>query len=616
MTFLLPAALAGLVLVGIPLALHLLRREEIRQEDFPALRYLPPEARTSDRRLRVRERILLALRVAAVVAAVFAAARWLLPVGSAHLPPADLVLVVDDGIGSGAVVEGRRILDLQRELASELLASLGPLDRVWLVPASEAAMEAALETASEATSDPFPRPRATLRLPVSPAEAMDRLGALEPILEPAPVEDAIDRARALLALRPDGPRRVVVVRFDGSRDPRAPAGDDALPGVLEVDPGVPFPENRGILEVEVNGGLPPREGDPVQLRVRVSAADVAVRFLMEGEMVAATRTDPAGEAVLVLPPQEPGDFSGWLELDPDALRLDDRVPVAFRVLPPPWVRVLGNPGAWTWTALSTLEAGGRIRLDASSPGDDPRLAGIPSLPAGSALLVTDEVLLLLPPTDPTLVAGVNRVVAALASLASLPSLASLAPPVPTSPGPPIWLEAPRPGAGFQEVNRVPGLPDAARGIEVTRHYELGFRDGGISPPMALLLDGSPWILETAPPTLRILASPLDPGWTDLPVSAAMIPVLERLLLPSPGGGVGQGTVSTPARLSIPVSPNPVASEGSPPRGWTASVLPERRGRDATPFLAWLLFVILCTEGWLAAGPRSRTRPDPETSSPS
>jgi hypothetical protein len=400
---------------------------------------------------------------------------------------------------------------------------------------------------------------------------------------------------------------VVVVRFDGSRDPRAPAGDDALPGLLEVDPGVPFPENRGILQVEVNGGLPPREGDPVQLRVRVSAADAAVRFVVEGEMVAATRTDPAGEAVLVLPPQEPGDFSGWLELDPDALRLDDRVPVEFRVLPPPRVRVLGNPGAWTRTALSTLEAGGRIRLDASSPGDDPRLAGIPSLPAGSALLVTDEVLLLLPPTDPTLVAGVNRVVAALASLAS---------PVPASPGPPIWLEAPRPGAGFQEVNRVPGLPDAARGIEVTRHYGLGFRDGGISPPLALLLDGSPWILETPPPTLRILASPLDPGWTDLPVSAAMIPVLERLLLPSPGGGVGQGAVSAPARPSTPVSPNPVASEGSPPRGWTASVLPERRGRDATPFLAWLLFVILCTEGWLAAGPRSRTRPDPETSSPS
>jgi hypothetical protein len=163
---------------------------------------------------------------------------------------------------------------------------------------------------------------------------------------------------------------------------------------------------------------------------------------------------------------------------------------------------------------------------------------------------------------------------------------------------------------------VPGLPDAALGIEVRRHYGVESREGETSPPLALLPDGSPWIIETPSPTLRILASPLDPGWTDLPVSAAMIPVLERLLLPSPGGDPGQGEAAVAARPSMPVSPNPVASEGPPPRRWTASVLPERRGRDATPFLAWLLFVILCTEGWLAAGPRSRTRPDSETSSPS
>ena len=605
MTFLLPAALAALILAGIPLALHLLRREEVRREDFPALRYLPPEARASDRRLRVRERILLALRLAAVVAAVFAAARWLLPTGAAHLPPADLVMVLDDGIGSGAVVDGQRILDRQRELAFDLLASLGPLDRVWLIPASEAASD---PSAFRQNGRPTPHP--PLRLPVSPAEARDLLGSLEPALAPAPVAEAIDRARNLLALRPEGPRRVVVVRFDGSRDRRPPRGDGSLPAVLEVDPGIPFPENRGILDLAVNGGLPPRAGEPVQLQVRVSAADAAIRLVVGGEIVAASRTDAAGEAVLVLPPQAPGNFSGWLDLDPDALRLDDRAPVEFRVLPPPRVQVMGDPGFWTRAALATLEAGGRIRLDAGSPAQDPRLAGVPSLPSGSALLVTDEILLLLPPTDPTLLAGVNRAVAALASVAPQP------PSAPPTTGPPIWLVAPRSGEGFQEVTRVPGLPAGARGIEVGRHYGVGFLEGETSSALAVLLDGSPWIIETPPPTLRVLASPLHPDWTDLPVSAAMIPVLERLLLPSSRGTAGEGGASVAARRSMPVSPNPVTTEGPPPRRWTASVLPERRGQDATPFLAWLLFVILCTEGWLAAGPRSRTRPDSETSSPS
>jgi len=582
MTFLLPAALAALVMVGLPLALHLLRREEFRREDFPALRYLPPEARTSDRRLRIRERILLALRVAAVVLAVFAAARWILPVGASHLPPADLVLVVDDGIGSGAVVEGRRILDLQRDLATGVLASLGPMDRVWLIPASE--------------------PR-SLRLPVSPAEAREQLEALEPALAPAPVEEAIDRATALLSLRPEGPRRVVVVRFDGARDLRTAPGEGPF-DVLEVDPGIPFPENRGILGVEVNGGLPPRSGEPMEIRVQVSGADAAVRFVVEGEVVAATRTDRDGEAILVLPPRAPGRITGWLELDPDALRLDDRVPVEIQVLPPPRVQLLGDPGSWVRTALATLDAGGRIQLAAGTPDPDARLAGIPGLPAGSAILVTDDVVVFLPPTDPTLVARANQVLAALLA------------PAAGERGPPLWLAEPRATEGFQEVNRVPGLPEAARGTEVRRHYRLATRDGERVPPLALLLDGSPWILETGPPTVRVLASPMDTAWTRLPVSAAMIPVLERLLLPSPAGPAGSREAMASAHPPVPVSPDPVASRGPPPRMWTASLLPERRGRDATPFLAWLLFVILCTEGWLAAGPRSRTRPDPETSSPS
>jgi len=637
-TFLLPAALAALVLVGLPVLIHLLRREEIREADFPALRYLLSDLRVRQRKLRFREQILLALRVGAVLLAVLAAARWVIPSGSGHLPPADVVVVIENGILSGAVVEGRRILDEQRNLAAELLDRLGAPDRVWIMPTASPDVPV---------------------FPLTPTEALDALGSVEPVAGPAgtatpsaPVERAVGRARALLSARPAGLRQIVVIRSDGARiahgegdpGPGPVLGADAGTleiALLEVDPGLDLPENRGITSVEVNGGLVPRAGDPVAVDVQVRAtppgtpdiaADVPVRLVLDGETVAAGRTDSDGRVRLTLPPLPAGWVSGWVEIDPDALRLDDRVPLAFRVVPPPTVRILGDPGRWTRLALATLDEGGRILLEAGALPPGRLRSGLETLhplPPGSALLVTGDLVVSLPPTEPSLAARFNPFLEVLA---------------PEGAGATVRLAEPSAPGTFQEVAQVTGLPGALVGIEIHRRYRLtdgagaedrdGDRGGareedrGEGPRvLARLLDGTPWILEIAPRpapggeptgpasarwTLRVVGSPLDPAWSDLPVSAAMVPALERLLLPASAatGSDGPGDIG-----AAPLPPLPVVSEGAPPPGWTRDVLVERRGREAAPFLAWLLFVILCTEGWLAAGPRAGNRPDHETSTP-
>ncbi|TVP43387.1 MAG: hypothetical protein EA350_13855 [Gemmatimonadales bacterium] len=614
MTFLLPAALAALVLVGLPVAIHLLRREETREESFPALRYLLSDLRVRQRRLRLREQILLALRVTAVLAAVLAAARWVMPVGSGHLPPADVVIVLENGIVSGAVVDGRRILDDQRALAAELLDRLGDHDRVWVMPTA---------------------PADTPVFPLTRSEAVMALESVEPVAEPvvetgppapgpgASVERAVERARALLAVRPAALQRVVVVRSDGARIPED--GSVPAPGVLELDPGVDMPENRGITAVEVNGGLVPRAGEPVTVDVQLRAsppggsdvaADVPVRLVVGGETVAAGRTDAEGRVRLTLAPLQEGSISGWVEIDPDALRLDDRVALAFRVVPPPTVRVLGDPGRWTRLALATLDEGGRIRM-AAGPVPPGRIRSeiepLPPLPAGSALLVTEDLVVALPPADPSLAAGLDPWIEAL---------------TPEGARGRIRLAEPSAPGTFLEVSGVQGLPTAMVGTEIHRRYRLagGGPEGGVRV-LAHLLDGTPWILEVGPGvsdpgdaagrapdrwTLRVLGSPLDPAWGDLPTSAAMVPALERLLLP----GAGATDPGGPASAGVaPLPPSPVVSAGPPPPGWSREVLVERRGREGGPFLAWLLFVILCTEGWLAAGPRAGNRPDHETSTP-
>jgi len=621
-TFLLPAALAALVLVGLPVLIHLLRREEIREADFPALRYLLSDLRVRQRKLRFREQILLALRVGAVLLAVLAAARWVIPSGSGHLPPADVVVVIENGILSGAVVDGRRILDEQRDLAVEVLDRLGAPDRVWIMPTASPDVPV---------------------FPLSPAEAVVALGSVEPVAAPggaatppASVDRAIGRAQTLLSARPAALQQIVVIRSDGARI----ADEEGLPApgpvigadagtreiaVLEVDPGLELPGNRGITSVEVNGGQVPRAGDPVTVDVQVRAtppgdpdlaADVPARLVIEGETVAAGRTDADGRVRLTLPPLPEGWISGFVEIDPDALRLDDRVPLAFRVVPPPTVRVIGDPGRWTRLALATLDVGGRILLEAGPlpPGRlRSEVEALLPLPPGSALLVTGDLVLSLPPTDPSLVARFNPFLEALAPEGARGT---------------IRLSEPSPPGSFQEVAQVTGLPGALVGTEIHRRYRLTDADPGGGPRvLARLLDGTPWIIEIGPGpatggeptgpasgrwTLRILGSPLDPAWGDLPVSAAMVPALERLLLP---GAATTGPDASGDIGAAPLPPLPVVSEGPPPSGWTRDVLVERRGREAAPFLAWLLFVILCTEGWLAAGPRAGNRPDHETSTP-
>ena len=65
--FLAPAFLAGLLAVAVPIALHLYRRRTDRVIDFPAAQMLPQAPVAQQERRRLRDLLLLALRVAALV---------------------------------------------------------------------------------------------------------------------------------------------------------------------------------------------------------------------------------------------------------------------------------------------------------------------------------------------------------------------------------------------------------------------------------------------------------------------------------------------------------------------------------------------------------------------
>src|SRR5438067_13312463 len=75
MTFVFPALLGGLLLVGVPVLLHLIMRQKPKHLLFPAFRFLLQRHRTNQRKLRLRHLLLLALRILLIAALCLALSR-------------------------------------------------------------------------------------------------------------------------------------------------------------------------------------------------------------------------------------------------------------------------------------------------------------------------------------------------------------------------------------------------------------------------------------------------------------------------------------------------------------------------------------------------------------
>ena len=89
MSFLAPLYLMLAGAIAVPLILHLMRRRIGLRVDFPAARYLARAEKEHSRTLKIRNLLLMLLRVLALLAIAVAAARpvarW---VGSGHAPTA------------------------------------------------------------------------------------------------------------------------------------------------------------------------------------------------------------------------------------------------------------------------------------------------------------------------------------------------------------------------------------------------------------------------------------------------------------------------------------------------------------------------------------------------
>src|SRR5687767_2534672 len=87
------------------------------------------------REMKLRHMLLLLLRILAVLALAFAAARPIARLAGIGHAPVAIAIVIDNSMSSGAVIDGRAVLDDLRGDARALLGDLTAADRAWIVTA-------------------------------------------------------------------------------------------------------------------------------------------------------------------------------------------------------------------------------------------------------------------------------------------------------------------------------------------------------------------------------------------------------------------------------------------------------------------------------------------------
>ena len=467
--FLSPLYLIAAAAAAIPLLIHLMRRRIGTRVDFPAVRYLARAEREHSRKLRLRNLLLMLLRVAAVLAVVMAAGRPVLRVeGSGHAPTA-LAIVLDNSLSTTAIERGRPVLERLRDHARSVARLSGVDDRIWLVTADGTV---------------YGGGRAAV------LEAVDRVEPLAGAGDPA---RALSAASALVG-QSGFPEREVVLLTDAQATswPEPVTLGDVRVRVWM--PGDSAPANRGVVAAaSVPGRWTPRGA----VRARILTSDSATyRITMEGRTLARGTAARDEEVTVRAAPPERGWTAGSVELEPDEMLGDDVRYYAAWIGAPPSVTVHAGAGEFVRTAVEALADAERIAIGGP----------VQIVPADAAARLPS---LLLAPADPVRIGAANRALERL--------------------NVPWRFGAPRRDTVSVITARDSadaGALGAGERIRVNLRYPLASRDGVAAETLATA-GGMPWIVRGE--GYVIVGSPLMPEATTLPVRAAFVPWLAEIV---------------------------------------------------------------------------------------
>ncbi|MGH7625875.1 MAG: BatA domain-containing protein [Gemmatimonadaceae bacterium] len=461
--FLTPLWLIAAGAAAIPLFIHLLRRRTGTRVEFPAVRYLARAEREHSRNLKLRNLLLMLLRVAAIVLIATAAARPLIRVaGSGHAPTA-MAIVLDNSLSTSAIAAGRPVLEELRAVASGVASRAAATDRVWLITADG--------TVHGGTRDAVVR-------------AIEHTG---PLAGAGNVEDAAVRAASLVGGSGLAEREVAIMT-DGQATSWSAPITLGQSRVQLYRPRQDAPRNRAVVEAEA---LPPRWTPRGAVRARVLTPDsAAFRITIDGRTLARGTAVKDQEILVRASPAERGWSTGTVEVEPDELRGDDARYFAAWIGPAPAVHVSAALGLFAMTAVEAL-----VQAERATMGSDVTFSPADEATALPALLVA--------PADPVHIGAANRALARL----DVP-----------------WR--------FGDLRRGESAVESAtrndstfRDVSVLLRYRLVANAPNATDTLAVTAS-EPWIV--AGPGYVLVASPLTPEATTLPVRAAFVPWLAEM----------------------------------------------------------------------------------------
>lgn len=276
MSFLQPLFLAGLLAAAIPIAIHLINRRKATRQAFPALRLLMESNKKEARSIKVRQWVLLGLRVLVIAALALALAKpyFLSDEGvtaSERLPTA-VVVVVDDS----ASMQHEGWWENAAERFDEQVGELRPWDEATLITTSDV----------DGPVTRFASDHNEIREAFAELQASDAS---------ADLSDAVVAAGDLLSSSQLPSKRIVVISdFARGGFPESPTPEAKIPyEVRQVsvrDDAESIPENLGIVAVDYeqehggNGGrwkitatvrnYGPDDQKGVELRLNIDGEDI------------------------------------------------------------------------------------------------------------------------------------------------------------------------------------------------------------------------------------------------------------------------------------------------------------------------------------------------------
>ena len=370
MSFLAPWFLALGAAAVVPLLIHLLRRRIGLELEFPAARYLARAERDHSRTMRMRNLLLMLLRVTAVLLLAMAAARPTARFAGAGHSPTALAIVLDNSLSASVIQDGAPLLAQFKEMAKAVLASATAEDRVWLV-----------------TADGVVRGG-------SARAVADELDRVRPLAGAGSVHDAV--ARALATVDASGlDARQVAILTDGQRTAwTGPVRTSGASPVLVWAPDKPPPPNRAVIAAEAR---PARWTPRGVVAARTQSQDSTTYRMGLGERTLARGTIAPGEEAMVrAAPSERGWTAGVIEIEPDELVADNVRHFALWIGPAPAVTVTPGAGAFARNAVDVLRSAEHVVEGAGITVASADEAG--TLPA-----------MLFPPVDAVKLGAANRV---------------------------------------------------------------------------------------------------------------------------------------------------------------------------------------------------------------